>query len=46
MTSIIILNFTAAAIAVLATSSRQLWAFARSKGVPFSTWLAPVRFQF
>jgi amino acid transporter len=42
MTSVVIINFTASAIAVLATASRQIWAFARSKGVPFSRWFAPV----
>jgi amino acid transporter len=42
MTAIVIINFTAAAIAVLATASRQLWAFSRSKGMPFSGFLAPV----
>ena len=34
MTTIVIINFTASAIAVLATASRQLWAFARNGGVP------------
>jgi amino acid transporter len=42
MTTIVIINFTASAVASLATASRQLWAFARSRGVPFSTSLAPV----
>lgn len=41
MCSIVIINLTASAIAVLATASRQLWSFARNKGVPFSNWLAP-----
>ena len=41
MSAIVIINLTASAIAVLATASRQLWAFARNKGVPFSNWLAP-----
>jgi amino acid transporter len=41
MTAIMIVNLTASSIAVLATASRQLWAFARNKGVPFSRWLAP-----
>jgi len=41
MCSIVVINLTASAIAVLATASRQLWSFARNKGVPFSNWLAP-----
>jgi amino acid transporter len=42
MTVIVVINFTASGIAVMATASRQIWAFARSKGLPFSTWFAPV----
>jgi amino acid transporter len=42
MTTIVIINFTASAIAVMATASRQLWAFARNGGVPFSRFLAPI----
>ena len=34
MTMIIIILQSAAVIAVLATASRMLWAFARDKGVP------------
>jgi amino acid transporter len=41
MTAIMVINLTASAIAVLATASRQLWAFARNRGFPFSLWLAP-----
>ena len=41
MCAVVIVNFTASAIAVLATASRQLWSFARNEGVPFSHWLAP-----
>jgi amino acid transporter len=41
MASIIIINLTACSIAILATASRQLWSFARNKGVPFSHFLAP-----
>jgi amino acid permease len=36
MTVVLIVNFTAAGIASLAAASRQLWAFARNHGVPFS----------
>jgi amino acid transporter len=43
MTAIMIINLTASSIAVLATASRQLWAFARNNGVPFSRAIAPVR---
>jgi amino acid transporter len=43
MTSVIIICETAAAIAVLAAASRQLWAFARNRGLPFSSFFAPVR---
>ena len=42
MCAVVIINLTASAIAVLATASRQLWSFARNKGVPFSNWLAPI----
>jgi len=41
MVSIMIINLTGSCIAVLATASRQLWSFARNKGVPFSAQLAP-----
>jgi amino acid transporter len=41
MCAVIIINLTASSIAVLATASRQLWSFARNKGLPFSNWLAP-----
>jgi amino acid transporter len=43
LTAILILNFVAATISSLAAASRQLWAFARNKGLPFSGVLAPVR---
>jgi choline transport protein len=43
MTAIIIVNFTAACIASIAATSRQVWAFARNKGLPFSKFIAPVR---
>jgi amino acid permease len=43
MTAILILNFAAATISSLAAASRQLWAFACNRGVPFSKFLAPVR---
>lgn len=40
--AIIIICFMAGAIASLAAASRQLWAFARNGGVPFSRFFAPV----
>jgi len=46
MAAFIIINLTASSIAVLATASRQLWAFARNRGVPFSSIIAPVSFFF
>jgi amino acid transporter len=42
MTAVLIINFTASAIAVCTTASRQLWAFARNHGMPSSEFLAPV----
>lgn len=33
---------TSACISEVATASRQLWAFARDQGVPFSDWLSKV----
>ncbi|KAK3117444.1 hypothetical protein LTR53_001209 [Teratosphaeriaceae sp. CCFEE 6253] len=38
MTSLLILTLTSAAIAEVATASRQLWSFARDKGVPGYRW--------
>jgi amino acid transporter len=40
MAAIMVNNLTASSIAVLATASRQLWAFACNGGLPFSHWLA------
>lgn len=31
-------------ITALATTSRELWAFSRDKGFPFSHWISRVRF--
>jgi amino acid transporter len=39
----VIITFWAALVSQLATASRQLWAFARDGGVPWSHLLAPVR---
>jgi amino acid transporter len=46
MTAVIIVNFTAADIACIAATSRQVWAFARNGGIPFSKYVAPVRGLF
>jgi amino acid transporter len=40
MTSIVIIVFTSAVISEIATSSRQLWSFARDGGLPFSSFIA------
>ncbi|KAL8970328.1 MAG: hypothetical protein Q9197_003860, partial [Variospora fuerteventurae] len=42
MVTIFLINLTACCISVVATSSRQLWSFARDNGVPFSRWFALV----
>ncbi|KAK3071268.1 hypothetical protein LTR53_008950 [Teratosphaeriaceae sp. CCFEE 6253] len=41
MTAIIVIVFTSAVISEIATSSRQLWSFARDGGLPFSRWISP-----
>jgi amino acid transporter len=46
MAAVLIFNLTASSIAGLAAASRQLWAFARNKGVPFATWFAPAQLPF
>lgn len=43
MTAIIIVLFTFCCISETATSSRQIWAFARDRGLPGSSWLCKVR---
>lgn len=43
MTAIIVIVFTAAVISEIATSSRQLWSFARDGGLPFSSFVAKVK---
>lgn len=43
MTCLIIIPLTASCVAVVATASRQIWAFARDNGVPFSPLIAKVR---
>jgi len=46
MTAVIIINFTAADIACIAATSRQVWAFARNHGMPFSEFIAPDRLAY
>ncbi|KAK5130535.1 hypothetical protein LTR08_001965 [Meristemomyces frigidus] len=42
MTIIFIIMLTSSCISEVATSSRQIWSFARDRGLPFSDWLARV----
>ncbi|KAK2795611.1 hypothetical protein FQN50_009717 [Emmonsiellopsis sp. PD_5] len=42
MVSILVITLTASAISEVATASRQLWSFARDRGLPFSSFLAHV----
>ncbi|KAM3421995.1 hypothetical protein BST61_g2372 [Cercospora zeina] len=42
LTVILILTLTSSAIAEIATASRQLWSFARDRGMPGHTWLSQV----
>ncbi|MCJ1302732.1 hypothetical protein MMC08_005536 [Hypocenomyce scalaris] len=42
MVTVVILTLVASCISEIATASRQLWSFARDKGVPFSSTIAHV----
>ncbi len=42
MVTIMIVTLCACAISEVATSSRQLWSFARDKGIPAANWFAHV----
>lgn len=42
MTAILIITLTASTVTEIATASRQLWSFARDKGLPFSSFFAYV----
>ncbi|KAK3679102.1 hypothetical protein LTR37_021443 [Vermiconidia calcicola] len=42
MTLIVILTLTSSAIAEVATASRQLWSFARDRGIPGYRWVAHI----
>jgi len=43
MVAIVIILLTACCISEVATASRQIWSFARDKGLPGSPWLSHVR---
>lgn len=40
--AIVIILLTACCISEVATASRQIWSFARDRGLPGSTWLSHV----
>lgn len=42
MTAIVIVMLTSCCISEVATAARQLWSFARDRGLPGSTWLSVV----
>ena len=42
MTAILIVTLTASTITEVATASRQLWSFARDRGLPFSSFFVYV----
>ena len=42
MTLVVILTLTSSAIAEVATASRQIWSFARDRGIPGYRWVAHV----
>ncbi|KAK5726664.1 hypothetical protein LTR15_002552 [Elasticomyces elasticus] len=46
ITLVIIIILLSACVGQVATASRQLWSFARDKGVPFSSWLEVVPEQW
>ena len=43
MTCILIILTICGCICNIATASRQMWAFARDRGLPYSGWLSKVR---
>ena len=43
MSAIIVITLVCAVISEVATASRQIWSFARDKGLPFSPFLSKVR---
>ena len=42
MTAIIVVILSACCVSEVATASRQLWSFARDRGLPGSSWLSVV----
>ena len=42
MTAVVIILLTSCCISEVATASRQIWSFARDRGLPGSLWLAEV----
>jgi choline transport protein len=42
MTAVVIILLTSCCVSEVATSSRQIWSFARDRGLPFSGWLSQV----
>lgn len=42
MTAILVVTLTASTITEVATASRQIWSFARDRGLPFSSFFAYV----
>lgn len=43
MTAVVIILLFSCSISEVATSSRQIWSFARDRGLPGSAWLSHVR---
>ena len=43
MVAVHVILLTASCISEVATASRQIWSFARDRGVPFSAWISEVR---
>ncbi len=43
MTSIVIILWVSCCISEVATASRQIWSFARDRGLPGSQWLSQVK---
>ena len=46
MTAIVVILLGACCISEVATASRQIWSFARDKGLPGSAWLSRVMRRF
>jgi choline transport protein len=46
MTAVVIILLASCCISEVATASRQIWSFARDRGLPASNWLSQVRLIF